>query len=132
MKLDMGPFPVGMAELMDKKVLVRTDQAETTKGKNVVVSDELRNWVIKPHNPEIGLWKENMLWKPAKRVKPTSAMLIEKINGSSRKTGGTGLPEGSNGTDSSKPGTNRISRNHDVQRSPGEGWCNTLLIGNPG
>jgi cytidylate kinase len=57
---------------------VRTHQAEMTKGKNVVVSDELRNWMIKPHNPEIGLWKENMLRKPAKRVKPTSAMLIEK------------------------------------------------------
>jgi hypothetical protein len=43
MKLDMDPFPIGMVELMDKKVLVRMDQAEMTKGKNVVVSDE-------PHN----------------------------------------------------------------------------------
>ncbi len=43
MKLDTDPFPVGMVELMDKKVLVHTDQAEMTKGKNVVVSDELRN-----------------------------------------------------------------------------------------
>jgi hypothetical protein len=34
--------------------------------------------MIKPHNPEIGVWKENMQWKPTKRVKPTSAMLIEK------------------------------------------------------
>jgi hypothetical protein len=37
MKIDIDPFPIGMVELMDKKVLVRTDQAETTKGKNVVV-----------------------------------------------------------------------------------------------
>jgi hypothetical protein len=37
------------------------DQAETTKGKNVVVFDELRNRMIKPHNPEIGMWKENVL-----------------------------------------------------------------------
>jgi hypothetical protein len=43
----------------------------------VVVSDELCNWVIKPHNPKIGVRKENMLQKLAKRVKPTSAMLIE-------------------------------------------------------
>jgi hypothetical protein len=43
MKLDMNTFPIGMVELMDKKILVRTDQAETTKGKNVVISDELRN-----------------------------------------------------------------------------------------
>jgi hypothetical protein len=33
MKLDTDPFPVVMVELMDKKILVRTDQAETTKGK---------------------------------------------------------------------------------------------------
>jgi hypothetical protein len=78
MKLDIDPFPVGMVELLDKKILVRTDQAEMTKGKNVVVSDELRNRMIKPHNIEVGMWKENVLQKPAKRVKPTSAMLIEK------------------------------------------------------
>jgi hypothetical protein len=43
MKLDTNPFPISMVELMDKKVLVRTDQAETTKGKNVVIFDGLRN-----------------------------------------------------------------------------------------
>jgi hypothetical protein len=78
MKLDTDPFPVGIVELMNKKVLERTDQAEMTKGKNVVISDELRNRMIKPHNLEIGVWKENVLRKSAKRVKPTSAMLIEK------------------------------------------------------
>jgi hypothetical protein len=102
-KLDTDPFPVGMVKLIDKKVLVCPDQAETPKGKNVVVSDELRNRMIKPHNPKIGVWKENVLQKLAKRVKPMSAMLIEKFNGSWRKTGSTGLPEGSNGTDSSNP-----------------------------
>jgi hypothetical protein len=78
MKLDMDQFPVSMVELMDKNVLVRTDQAEMTKGKNMVVSDELHNRMIKPHNLQIGMWKENMLWNPAKRVKPTLAMLIGK------------------------------------------------------
>jgi hypothetical protein len=34
--------------------------------------------MIKPHNPEIGVWKENVLRKPAKRVKHMLAMLIEK------------------------------------------------------
>jgi hypothetical protein len=71
MKLDIDPFPIGMIELMDKKILVHTDQAETTKGKNVVISYELRNWMIKPYNLEIGVWKENVLRKPTKRVKPT-------------------------------------------------------------
>jgi hypothetical protein len=68
MKLNTDPFPVSMVELMDKKILVRTDQAETIKGKNMVISDELRNRMIKPHNSEIGVWKENVLRKPAKRV----------------------------------------------------------------
>jgi hypothetical protein len=76
MKLDMNPFPMGMVELMDKKVLVHMDQAKMTKGKNVVVFDELRNQKIKPHNPKIGVWKENVLQKPATRIKPMSAMLI--------------------------------------------------------
>jgi hypothetical protein len=49
-----------------------------TKGKNVVVFDDLSNWMIRPHNPEIGVWKENVQTKPTKRVKPMSAMLIEK------------------------------------------------------
>jgi cytidylate kinase len=78
MKLDTDPFPISMVELINKKVLVHMDQAKMTKGKNVVVSNELRNWMIKPHYPKIGVWKENMLQKLAKRVKPTSAMLIEK------------------------------------------------------
>jgi hypothetical protein len=33
MNLDTGPFPIGMVELMNKKVLVRTDQAETTNAR---------------------------------------------------------------------------------------------------
>jgi hypothetical protein len=129
MKLDTDPFPISMVKLMDKKDLVRTDEAETTKGKNMVVSNELRNGTIRPHNLRIGVWKRNVLQKLAKRVKLRSAMLIETyINGSWRKTGGTELPERSNRTDSSKPGTGRISGNHDVQRSPGGGWCSTLWI----
>jgi hypothetical protein len=70
MKLDTDPFPVGMVELEHKKILVRMDQAETTKGKNVVISDDVRNQMIKSHNPKIGVWKENMQRKPTKRVNP--------------------------------------------------------------
>jgi hypothetical protein len=78
MKLDMDPFPVVMVKLIDKKILVHTDQAEMTRCKNVVIFDELRNQMIKPHNLEIGVWKENVLRKPAKRIKPMSAMFIKK------------------------------------------------------
>jgi hypothetical protein len=79
MKLDIDLFPVSMVEIEHKKILVRTDQAETTKG-NVVISNDLCNRMIKPHNLEIGTWKENVQRKLAKRVKPMSAMLIEKIS----------------------------------------------------
>jgi hypothetical protein len=41
MKLNMDRFPIGMVELMNKKVLVCTDQVKMTKGKNMVISDEL-------------------------------------------------------------------------------------------
>jgi hypothetical protein len=78
MKLDTYLFSITMVEIEHKKILVRTDQAETTKGKNVVVSDDLHNQMIKPHNSEIGVRKENVQRTPAKRVKPTLAMLIEK------------------------------------------------------
>jgi hypothetical protein len=78
MKLDIDLFPVSMVELERKKILVQTDQAETTKGRNVVVSNDLQNRMIKPHNVEVGIWEENVQRKPARKVKPTSAMLIEK------------------------------------------------------
>jgi hypothetical protein len=60
MKLNTDPFPICMVELEHKKILVRMDQAETTTSKNVVIFDDLRNRMIKPHNPEIGVWKENV------------------------------------------------------------------------
>jgi hypothetical protein len=41
MKLNTDPFPVGMVEIEHKKILVRTDQAEMTKDKNVVIFDDL-------------------------------------------------------------------------------------------
>jgi hypothetical protein len=78
MKLHTDLFLVGMVELEQKKILVRTDQAETTMGRNMVVSNDLCNQMIKPHNPEVGMWKENVQRKLARKVKPTSAMLIEK------------------------------------------------------
>jgi hypothetical protein len=48
MRLDTNPFPVNIIEFEEKRVLVRTDQADTTKEKNVIASDELRNKLMKP------------------------------------------------------------------------------------
>ena len=40
MQIDQNSFPVHMLELNNPKVLVRPSQAESTKGKNVVIGDE--------------------------------------------------------------------------------------------
>ena len=40
MQADRNSFPVHMLELSNPKVLVRPSQAESTKGKNVVIDDE--------------------------------------------------------------------------------------------
>jgi hypothetical protein len=58
MQLDIKPFPVFMVELGHRKILVWSSQADTTKGKNVIVSDDLRNKMMKPHSPEVGIGKK--------------------------------------------------------------------------
>jgi hypothetical protein len=73
--------------------------------------------MIKPHNPEIGVWKENVLQKLAKRVKPTSAMLIEKDQRQSEE-------------DHSYWVTRGIKRDRSFEAQLREGRCNTLQIGN--
>jgi hypothetical protein len=78
MKLDTDPFLVNVIDFEEKKVLVRSDKATTTEGENVIVSDELRSQMIKPRSPEVGVWKENIWQRPARRAKPMSAMLIKK------------------------------------------------------
>jgi hypothetical protein len=84
MKLDVDPFPVDMIDFAEKKVLVRQDQAGTTRGKNVLVSDEFRLKMLKPKNPEVGVWKENARRKDRSRWKPMSSFLIEKYTAQRR------------------------------------------------
>lgn len=78
MKLDTDPFPMNMVRLGQKKILVCSNQANSTRGKNVIVFDELRNWMVKPRSPVVGVWKENYARRMAQRVKPASRMLIDK------------------------------------------------------
>jgi hypothetical protein len=59
MKLDANPFPIDLINFEEKKILVHTSQADTTKGKNVIVSDEPRSRMIKPRQPKVGVWKVN-------------------------------------------------------------------------
>jgi hypothetical protein len=61
MKLDKDLFSanMNMVELNGKKILVRPSQAESTKGKEVVIGEERQSRMIRPKNPEIGRWKKN-------------------------------------------------------------------------
>jgi hypothetical protein len=56
MRLDADPFPVNMnmINLKEKQVLVWTSQANTTKGKRVIVLDEPKLRTITLRNPELG------------------------------------------------------------------------------
>ena len=83
MNLDIDPFPINMVEFENKKMLIRSDQTESAREKNIVdISAPPR--MIKPKNPEIGVWKVNGGRRQAPRPKPTVSMLLEKYT--SRKT----------------------------------------------
>jgi hypothetical protein len=78
MQLDVNPFPVNVVGFEAKKIVVHRDQAETTKGKNVVISDELGQRIIKLKSPEVRVWKDNVVRRPPKKGKLTCDMLIDK------------------------------------------------------
>jgi hypothetical protein len=61
MKLDKDPFPANMniIELDGKKVLVQPSQAESTKGKDVIVGDERPPRIIKPKSMKGAQWQKN-------------------------------------------------------------------------
>ena len=40
MKIDKGPFPVHTIDLNNAKVLIRPDQAEGEKGKNMIIGED--------------------------------------------------------------------------------------------
>ena len=40
MQIDQNPFPIHTLELTNPKVLIRSHQAESAKGKNVVIGEE--------------------------------------------------------------------------------------------
>jgi hypothetical protein len=58
MKLDKDPLSanMNMVELDGTKVLVRPSQAESTKGKEVVIGEEWPVRMIKPKSSKDGQW----------------------------------------------------------------------------
>jgi len=78
MKLDSDPFPINMIDFENKKVLIRSDQAESLKGKNVIVDNRAAPRMIKPKNPEEGVWKVNEGKKQVPKLRPTVKHLLDK------------------------------------------------------
>jgi hypothetical protein len=78
MKLDVDPFLVNTIGFEEKRILVHSDQAGTTKGKNVVIRTILEIKCWSHEAPEVGVWKENVWRKPIQRRRPSLDMLIDK------------------------------------------------------
>jgi hypothetical protein len=80
MKLDKDMFLVNMntIELKGKKVMVRPSQAESTKGKEVVIGRERQPRMIKPKSSKDGQWMKNERSKPQQHTKATFNILIAK------------------------------------------------------
>jgi hypothetical protein len=80
MKLDKDTFPanMNMVELKGKKVLVRPSQAESTKGKDVIIREERPPRMIKPKSPKGGQWQKNEGGKQQQCPKATFDIFMVK------------------------------------------------------
>jgi hypothetical protein len=80
MKLDKDPFSanMNMVELDGKTVLVWPSQAESTKGKEVIIVEEWPPRLIKPKSMRDGQWQKNEVGKLQQRPKATFNILITK------------------------------------------------------
>jgi hypothetical protein len=80
MKLNKDPFSMNknMVELDGKKVLAQPSQAETTKGKDVVIGEERPPKMIKLKSLKDGQWRKNERGKPQQHPKATFDILMAK------------------------------------------------------
>jgi hypothetical protein len=84
MKLDEDLLQVNMntVKLEGKKVLVQPSQAESTKGRKVIIGGERQSRMIRPKNPKIGRWKKHERSKPRSHPKATFDILMAKYRDS--------------------------------------------------
>jgi hypothetical protein len=80
MKLNKDKFlaNMNMVELDGKKVMVQPSQAESTKGKEVIIVEEWTPRMIKPKSMKDGQWQKNERSKPQQRPKATFNILLAK------------------------------------------------------
>jgi hypothetical protein len=56
---DSDNFPTNVIDFENKKILIRSDQTESTRGKNIVVDNNAPPRMIKPKIPVVGVSKVN-------------------------------------------------------------------------
>jgi hypothetical protein len=71
MKLDKDPFlaNMNMVEFDGKKILVQPSQAESSKGKEVVIGEERLPRMIKPKSPKDDQWQKERGGQAARKPK---------------------------------------------------------------
>jgi hypothetical protein len=78
-KLDINPFPISAIDFENQKILVRSDQTESTKEKNIIIDDNAAPRMIKPKNPNVGVQNvDERKRKQAPRPKPTVKHMLDK------------------------------------------------------
>jgi hypothetical protein len=80
MKLNKDPFLANknLVELDGKKVLVRSSQAESTKGKEVIIGEERAARMIKSKSTKDGQWQKIERSKPQHCPMATFDILMAK------------------------------------------------------
>jgi hypothetical protein len=72
------PYSLNVIDFENKKMLIRSDQTESARGKNVLIDDSALPRMIRPKNAEVGVLKVNGNNNQLPRRKPTVSMLLEK------------------------------------------------------
>lgn len=52
-EIDLNPFLINILELQNPKILIRSSQAKSTKGKNVIIISEERHELLKEKKQEL-------------------------------------------------------------------------------
>ena len=99
MQVDQNPFPMHMLKLKNPKVLVRPSQAESTKGKNVVIGEERPEKKLTQQKTPQAATKTSTLGGQDKKKKADSksTILIGPSSGLTDSTGLTGPRTGLTG-----------------------------------
>jgi hypothetical protein len=108
-KLDTDPFSTNVIDFTNKKMLIRSDQTRSAKGKNVIIDDNAHPRMIKQKSAEAGLWKINERNRQSAPIpKRTIKKLLDKYtlcktNKVFSRFGGTKCPSYPSGTGGRDP-----------------------------